>query len=61
VLSNINLNYVSGCSTPGQVVFPGLNADSDYILEVSLTGYTTQTVDPLIIGGNQASEILLAP
>lgn len=61
VLSNINLNYVSGCSTPGQVVFPGLTADSDYILEVSLTGYTTQTVDPLIIGGNQASEILLAP
>lgn len=61
VLSNINLNYVSGCSTPGQVIFPGLNADNDYILEVSLAGYTTQTVDPLIIGGNQANEILLAP
>jgi hypothetical protein len=61
VLSSVNLNYVSGCSTPGQAIFPGLNADNDYILEVSLSGYTTQTVDPLIISGNQASEILLAP
>ena len=61
VLSNVSLNYVSGCSTPGQAIFPELNADNDYILEVSLGGYTTQTVDPLIISGNQASEILLAP
>ncbi len=61
VLSNVGINYVSGCNTPGQVVFPGLTADNDYELEISLSGYTTQTVDPLTISGNQAHEILLSP
>ncbi|MCC7355995.1 MAG: prepilin-type N-terminal cleavage/methylation domain-containing protein [Candidatus Doudnabacteria bacterium] len=61
VLSNVGINYVSGCNTPGQVIFPGLTADNDYELEISLTGYTTQTVDPLTISGNQAHEIFLSP
>ncbi len=61
VLSNVSVNYVSGCNTPGQVIFPDLVPDSDYELSVSLTGYTTQTVTPLTIDGNQVYEILLSP
>lgn len=61
VLTSIGVNYVSGCYTPGQNIFTGLTAASDYSLDVSMTGYTTQTQSSLNINGNQVITILLAP
>ncbi|MDD5152650.1 MAG: prepilin-type N-terminal cleavage/methylation domain-containing protein [Candidatus Pacebacteria bacterium] len=60
VLSNVNLNYVSGCSTPGQVIFDGLTAGPGYSITVSLPGYITQTIDDLNISGNQVLPVLLS-
>ena len=53
VLTSIAANYVSGCFTPGQVVFPDLTSGNNYTLYVSLAGYTTQTINSLDINGNQ--------
>ena len=61
VLSNINLNYVSGCYTPGQSMFPNLTAGNNYDLEVSLAGYSSQTINNLNINGNQLLEVLMSP
>ena len=61
VLSNIGINYVSGCFTPGQVSFGGLAAGSDYSVTVSLSGYTSQTISNLNISGNQSLQVLLGP
>ncbi len=61
VLTSVNINYVSGCATPGQVFFPNLNAGNNYDLDVSLTGYQSQTIPGLNINGNQAQEVLLGP
>jgi hypothetical protein len=44
-VSSISVNYVSGCPTPGQVIFPDLAADSNYTVTVSADGY--QTIDPI--------------
>ena len=35
MLSNITVNYVSGCSTPGQVIFTGLTADANYAIIIN--------------------------
>ena len=45
MLSNVSVNYVSGCPTPGQVMFSGLTADGNYTIVVSdaAHGYQTQT------------------
>lgn len=61
VLTSIGINYVSGCFTPGQNIFPSLTAASDYSLDVSMSGYTTQTQSSLNINGNQVITVLLAP
>ena len=61
VLTSINVNYVSGCFTPGQVIFTGLDAGSDYSVTVSLPGYTTQTVSSLNISGSQVLHLVLTP
>ena len=61
VLTSINLNFVTGCFTPGQVMFPGLTAGNNWNLDVSLTGYQTQTFNSLDINGNQTLEILMTP
>lgn len=61
VLTSMNVNFVTGCFTPGQSLFPGLAASSSYSLDVSLAGYQTQTVSSLNINGNQVLEILLSP
>jgi hypothetical protein len=60
-LSNVNLNYVSGCNTPGQVVFPGLTSANNYALDVSAAGFSNFTVSGLNISGNQTLEVLMAP
>lgn len=58
-LTSLNINYVSGCFTPGQVIFTSLNSSPDYSVNVSADTYQTQTVSGLNITGNQTLEILL--
>jgi prepilin-type N-terminal cleavage/methylation domain-containing protein len=61
VLSNVNVNYVSGCNTPGQVVFPGLSSGNNYDLAVTMPGYQNYTANSLNINGNQVLEVLMTP
>lgn len=61
VLTSTQINYVSGCFTPGQVLFGGLAASNDYTLTVSLAGYQNQVVNSLNINGNQTIQLLLSP
>jgi hypothetical protein len=62
VLTSVNVNYVSGCYTPGQVFFPSLSSSSNtpYQITASASGYTTQTISPLVIDGYQTLEILMS-
>lgn len=61
VLTSVNLNYVSGCFTPGQVWFEGLTAGNNYDLDISLPGYATEIINSLNITGNQVIEVLMGP
>lgn len=61
VLSSIGLNYVSGCFTPGQVIFPDLVAGNDYDLDINMTGYQNHIENNLNINGNQVLEVLMSP
>jgi prepilin-type N-terminal cleavage/methylation domain-containing protein len=61
VLTSALINYVSGCYTPGQSMFPNLTAGNNYDLEVSLAGYSSQTINSLNINGNQLLEVLMSP
>ncbi len=60
VLTGVNLNYVSGCFTPGQVMFPGLAAGANYNVVVSMTGYQTQTISSVNINGYSVLTVLLS-
>ncbi len=60
VLTSVSINYVSGCSTPGQVMFPGLSAGSNYQLIAGITGYSTQTINNINISGNNVLQVLLS-
>ena len=44
VLTSVNINYVSGCPTPGQVMYPGLQEGLSYQVTISLAGYQTKIV-----------------
>jgi prepilin-type N-terminal cleavage/methylation domain-containing protein len=61
VLTSLNINYVSGCFTPGQVSFDSLTAGNNYDLDVSFASYQTSTINSLNIFGNQKIEVLLSP
>lgn len=61
VLSSVSLNYVAGCFTPGQVVFPSLNAGNNFDLTVTMPGYQNHTENNLNINGNQVLQVLLSP
>ena len=63
ILTSLQINYVSGCATPGQSYFGDLTAGQNYSLEVSLPGYQTVIMDdpPLEINGNQPQEVLMSP
>lgn len=61
VLSNLSLNYVSGCTTPGQYYFGELNAGNNWNLDVSQPGYTTQAQQNVNISGNLVIEVLMSP
>ena len=60
VLSNVNVNYVAGCFTPGQAFFPTLTANANYTLIVSAPNYSTQTISNLNIAGNQTLTVSLS-
>jgi prepilin-type N-terminal cleavage/methylation domain-containing protein len=60
VLTGIEINYVSGCYTPGQVFFPDLTQGQNYDIEVSLPGYATY-VDTITIDGHTVHEVFLSP
>ncbi len=61
VLTSINVNYISGCYTPGQVIFTNLDAASDYILRASLPGYMTYTTIKNTIDGYSFADVSLVP
>lgn len=61
VITNVNINYVSGCFTPGQTIFTSLQNSSDYMIKVTKDGYLDQVIDNLnIIQDNPNLEILLS-
>jgi len=60
VLTSLDVNYVSGCFTPGQVMFPALTAGNNYDIDVSLSGYQTKVINNLDIFGNEVFEIDLS-
>lgn len=65
-ITSVGINYVSGCFTPGQVIFPGLTASPQpsqtpgtYGVTVSMAGYSTKTISGLNIKGYQTLQVLL--
>ena len=58
VITSVGINYISGCFTPGQVMFAGL-ANASYDVIVTATGYQTKELDDLIISGYHTLEVLL--
>lgn len=61
IVTSVGINYVSGCSTPGQAMFEGLENRSDYEITASMENYQTQIINPASINGYQTTEILLNP
>jgi prepilin-type N-terminal cleavage/methylation domain-containing protein len=59
VLTRVNINYVAGCVAPGQVMFSGTPAGENYQATVSMTGYQTQVLDGITIGGYNVLQVLL--
>ena len=59
-LSRPGLSETEMTSTCGQVFFnTGLSAATDYEVEVQKSGYTTQTITPIDINGDQVLKIIL--
>jgi len=61
VLTSVNFNYISGCFTPGQVIFTGLEASDIYEVIISALGYQTKTISDLHIDGYEFLEVSLEP
>ncbi len=61
VLTSININYVSGCFTPGQAMFDSLTSGNNYSVAVNATGYQTQTIDNINISGYNVLTVLMTP
>ena len=61
VLSSVSVNYISGCTTPGQAIFAGLSSTpKNYQLTISAPGYQTQTLNNLTIKNYNAELISLS-
>ena len=58
VLTSININYISGCATPGQVMFPSLEF-GDAQVTVNMTGYQSQTI-PVEVDGYNVLQVYLS-
>jgi hypothetical protein len=61
IATSVHTNYVSGCFTPGQVMFPDLTSGNNYDLDVTLAGYQTQVINSLDINSHQVLEVLMSP
>lgn len=61
ILTSLNINYVSGCFTPGQSVFTNLTQGQNYNLDVSLSGYQTYNLSSFGVSNNKVLEVLLSP
>ncbi len=59
ILTSVNINYVSGCFTPGQVIFTDLTSSLNYSLDVSLSGYQIETINNFEINGVKTVEVQL--
>jgi hypothetical protein len=59
-LTSVNVNFVTGCFTPGQVIFTGLGS-KDYFVTVSMPGYHTQSNVRVTVSGNQYFPVLMSP
>jgi prepilin-type N-terminal cleavage/methylation domain-containing protein len=60
VLTSININYVSGCVSPGQVMFSELQANPEYQAIITMNGYQTQTINNINIDGYNVLQVLLS-
>lgn len=61
VLTSLNLNFVTGCFTPGQSFFGDLTAGNNYDLYVSAPGYQDEIISNMDIQANQSVIIEMAP
>ncbi|KKW23510.1 MAG: hypothetical protein UY65_C0001G0002 [Parcubacteria group bacterium GW2011_GWA2_51_12] len=61
ILTSLTLNYVSGCFTPGQVIFTDLTAGNNYDINIAHQNYQTVNLTALNIFGNQILEVLMSP
>ena len=61
IATSVHTNYVSGCFTPGQVMFPDLTNGNNYDLDITLAGYQTQVINSLDINSHQVLEVLMSP
>jgi len=59
VLTSANFNYISGCFTPGQAIFPGLSVSDTYRVIISMPGYQTKTINDIHINGHGFLEVSL--
>ncbi|MDR3570948.1 MAG: prepilin-type N-terminal cleavage/methylation domain-containing protein [Candidatus Pacebacteria bacterium] len=60
VVTNVTVNYVSGCASPGQAMFAGLSSGSNYTIVVSMPGYQTQTISNVNISGRNTLQVQLS-
>lgn len=58
-ITSVGINYVAGCFTPGQVIFPGLSSADLYDVTISLAGYVTKIIPDLTVSGYQSLQVLL--
>lgn len=58
-LTNLNINYISGCNTPGQVIFTGLTSDANYELTISASGYDDATIEDVNVSGYSTQTVLM--
>lgn len=61
VLTSINLNFVTGCFTPGQVMFKDLTSGNNYDLYISAPGYQDEILNGLNITTNQSQTVEMSP
>lgn len=60
-ISDIAISFSSSCIPPGQVIFSDLSS-GEYSLDVSASGFSSQTITPLNISSNWRSmEVFLSP
>ena len=59
VLTSIGINYVSGCFTPGQAMFAGLQGGEGYQVTVTMPDYQTQIISNIKVDGYNVLQVSL--